>query len=219
MTIPPPRAVVFDLDGTLLDSLDDVAVHLERVLPRFGHVAPRRDEVARMVGDGARVLVARALGTPDAPHAPEVSRILEAYLASYAADPVVATRVMPGARELLDALAARGIPAVVCTNKPAAIARAVVAATLGDSVRATVGAGDAPRLKPHPDPILAALASISARPASSWMVGDGEPDVAGARAAGVPAIAYLGGYGREDRLRAAGADLYVRDLRELLPLL
>ncbi len=206
--VPHPSLVVLDLDGTLLDTLGDIALALEKTLDRHGLAAPRRDRVATMIGDGARVLLARATGgRPE-----EMDELLATFLAEYAADPTPATRIMPGAIELLDALAARGIPAVVCTNKPGPLARTVVERVLGGRVARTLGGGDTARLKPDPQPILAALAGLA--PARAWMVGDGAQDVAAARAAGVTAIGVRGGYGDVSR-----ADLVVERLDGLIPYL
>jgi phosphoglycolate phosphatase len=189
-----PHAVLFDLDGTLVDTLDDITIVLSRVLVSHGFPARDRAAVSRMVGDGARALVARAVSLPT--EDPQVGALTAAYVSAYEADPTPATKANPSATELLDALSARKIPAIVVTNKPTRIARVVVERTFGARVVATFGAGDTARLKPDPEPILAALAKIGVPPSRSvWMVGDGSQDMAAARAAGVTAIAYRGGYG------------------------
>jgi phosphoglycolate phosphatase len=212
MGIPRPRGVVFDLDGTLVDTIDDITLALARALEQHGRRAPEREIVASMVGDGARVLVARALSAP--PDSPAVELVLSSFLGAYAADPTPATRLMPGALGLLDALAARSIPAVVCTNKPGPLARTVVERMLGGMIAATLGAGDTARLKPDPEPVVAALARVGVGPADAWMIGDGPQDIAAARAALVFAIGYRGGYGKPE-----GADLAIDALDELLPYL
>lgn len=214
MTLKRPRAVLFDLDGTLLDSLDDITIVLGRVLRAHQFPPPDRHAVATMVGDGARSLVARAVGLPrdDA----RVGSLTTEYLDAYAADPTPATRLMEGATALLDALAAAGIRSVVCTNKPKPVASVVVARTLGDRVLGVIGAGDAPKLKPARDPVDAALALAGVSGDDAWMVGDAEQDVLAAKAAGVASIAFTGGYGDPERLRAAGADVYVDRLDALV---
>lgn len=209
MAVPQPRAVVFDLDGTLVDTLDDITLALGRALAKHGKTALDREVVAGIVGDGARMLVARALSA--SPDSRDVDAMLRTFLDAYETDPTPGTRLMPGAIALLDALAARAIPAVVCTNKPARLARVVVEATLGDRIAATFGAGDTARLKPDPEPILAALARVGVAPGSAWMVGDGPQDIAAARAASVFAVWCRHGYGR-----AEGADLTIDALDELI---
>jgi phosphoglycolate phosphatase len=209
MMMPRPRAVLFDLDGTLVDTLDDITLALGRALEKHGRRALARDAVSALVGDGARVLVARALSAPA--DGPLVESVLGSFLEAYAADPTPRTRLMPGALELLDALAARSIAAVVVTNKPGALARAIVESTLGGRVVATLGGGDTVRLKPDPEPIHAALARVSVDAALSWMVGDGLQDIAAARAASVFSIGVSGGYGKPE-----GADLSIDALDELI---
>jgi phosphoglycolate phosphatase len=208
-----PRAVLFDLDGTLVDTLDDITIVLGRVLVAHGFAAPERAAVSRMVGDGARALVARAVGKDLEDE--QVGALTAAYVAAYEADPTpgssTGTKPNPGAVELLDALAARKIPAVVVTNKPSKVARAVVERTFGGRIVATIGAGDTTRSKPHPEPILAACAAVGVtRAGGVWRVGDGPHHMAAARPAGVRAIAYRGGYGD------AASDDAIDDLAELI---
>jgi phosphoglycolate phosphatase len=202
--VPQPSLVIFDLDGTLLDTLGDIANALEKALVRHHFATPRREQVARMVGDGARVLVARATGN----HPDEVDDVLATFLEEYAADPTPETKVIDGAFELLDALAARSVPAVVCTNKPGGLARVIVERMFGSRIATTFGGGDTERLKPDPQPVRAALGGVD--PARAWMVGDGAQDVAAARAASVFAIGLRGGYGD-----VAAADLTIDRLSEL----
>jgi phosphoglycolate phosphatase len=225
VVLPRPHAVLLDLDGTLLDTLDDVSGALGRALGRHGYDVPTREQVARMVGDGARTLVARSLeqlGVVEAAgngqSGSEIDRVLATFSEEYAAHPVTTTHPCRGALELLDALARARIPAVVCTNKRGALARRIVEQTLGGRVAATVGAGDAPKLKPAPDLLLAGLVASGAS-GPAWMVGDSAQDVLAARAAGITAIALRNGYGDPARLAAAGADLLIDDLAALLPLL
>lgn len=204
-----PRVVLLDLDGTLLDTLGDITLALGRALAR--HQRPEIPEpiVATMVGDGARTLVARALAAPPASAA--VDAVLADFLAAYGDAPTSRTRLMPGALELLDALGARSIPAIVCTNKPGPLARIIVARVLGSLIFATLGGGDTERLKPDPQPIHAALSLASVPARDAWMVGDGAQDIAAARAAGVFAIGVRSGYGD-----VAAADLVIDTLRDLI---
>lgn len=209
--------MLLDLDGTLLDTLDDIAAALGRGLHRHGYDVPSRDEVARMVGDGAMTLVARALERSGA--APEeIARVHATFLEEYAAEPARRSTPKRGCLELLDALARAGTPAVVVTNKRGPLARRIVELTLAGRVRATIGGGDVPRLKPAPDLVLAGLEAAGVPASTAWMVGDSEQDVLSARAAGVVAVGVRGGYGDPQKLDAAGADLVVDDLAALVPL-
>ncbi len=208
------RAVVLDLDGTLVDSLDDIALALARALEADGKPAPARDDVRRWVGRGARSLVADVLGLPL--DDPRVTPLLARYLEAYARDPMPATRWMPGAEAFLDRLRARGVAAVLCTNKPRPIVDSVVAGLLGPARFAgVIAAGDAPKLKPDPAPIEAALRLLGVDAAAAWMVGDGPPDALAARAAHVRSAIYLGGYGRADAIMAAAPDATFDDFAAL----
>lgn len=209
--VAPPRAVLLDLDGTLVDSLDDITIALGRAFVAHARPAPPREAVARWVGHGARSLIAQALGLAidDAGVAPVLAR----YLVEYERDATPATRWMPGAEGFVDRLRAAAVPAVLCTNKPRAIADAVLARFLepspGARFAAMVAAGDVPRLKPDPQPLLAALAAVGLSAvdvAGVWMIGDSPPDALAARAAGVRSAIYLRGYGRPDAIAEARPD-------------
>ncbi len=206
-----PRLLVFDLDGTLLDTVEDIALHLGSALLAVGRPAPSVAAVRGWVGDGVSALVRRALGDDDEA---TVGVVIADYRARYAADPTPATRLMQGAAALLEALPPLGVRAAVCTNKPGALARAIVARTFpAGTFDVVVGEGDAARAKPHPDLVLAALGAIA--PADAWMIGDGPQDVLAARAANVRAIAVMNGYGDAAALAAAMPDQLVPDLTEV----
>lgn len=208
------RAVLLDLDGTLVDSLDDIALALGRALEEGGHPRPPRADVLGWVGRGARTLVAQALGL--AAEDARVAPVLARYLAIYERDPMPATRWMPGAEAFLDVLRARGVAAVLCTNKPRTIADAVVAGFLGRARFAgVIAAGDVPQLKPHPAPVTAALALVGVPASEAWMIGDGPPDALAARAASVRAAIYLRGFGNREAIAAAAPDATFEDFASL----
>lgn len=206
--------MVLDLDGTLIDSLDDISLALGRALEGDGHPRPQRAAVLGWVGRGARSLVAQALGL--AVDDPRVAPVLARYLASYERDPIPATRWMPGAERFLEVLQSRGVAAVLCTNKPRAIVESVVAGFLGRARFAgIIAAGDVPKLKPDPAPIAAALGLVGCSAGEAWMVGDGPPDALAARAAGVRSAIYLGGYGRPEEIAASAPDVTFADFGAL----
>jgi phosphoglycolate phosphatase len=216
----PPRLVLFDLDGTLLDTLDDIALALGKSLAAMGRPPCEPGAVAKMVGDGARALVTRALGVSPfgEPTPAEVDAMLASFLAAYAADPTPATRYMPGTIELLDALERAHIRCAVCTNKPRAITVPVVGRMLAGRIAAIVAGGDTPRLKPDRGPIDRALTLLGSSPADAVMVGDGPQDIRAAQAAGVAAIGVRGGYGGTTRLEDASPDRVVDRLDALIEL-
>jgi N-acetyl-D-muramate 6-phosphate phosphatase len=210
MDIPRPAAVLFDLDGTLLLTLDDIALALEKALEKHGLTAPA--DIAPMVGDGARMLCSRAVGR--SPEDPLVSAVLSSFLDAYAADPTPRTRLGEGAAALLAALSAKRIPVAVVTNKPGALARTIIE-RLVPGISVTLGGGDTTHLKPHPEPLLEAKRRLGVD-GPIWMVGDGVQDVAAGRTAGAFTVLVRQGYGVRDRVEA---DLVIDRLDELIALL
>ncbi len=187
------RCLVLDLDGTLVDSAPDLAAALNRVMAARGFPPFALAEVAAMVGDGVRVLLDRAFAARGAT-ADEAA--VAAYSADYGANYAVATRPFPGAEAALRALAAAGWRLAVCTNKPEAMARDVLAATGFSGLFAAIGGGDSfPVRKPDPAHLLATIAVAGADPARAAMLGDHRNDILAARGAGLPGIFAAWGYG------------------------
>lgn len=180
------RVILFDLDGTLVDSLPDLAAALNRTLDASLSVA----EVRPMVGDGAATLVARALAALGRADHTALAR----FLADYEANAAVATRPFDGMIAALDMLAADGWRMAVCTNKPEGAARALLDG-LGLSARfVAVGGGDSfPVRKPDPGHVRAALAAAGG--GAAVMVGDHHNDVLAATGAGIPCVYAGWGYG------------------------
>ena len=194
--VPRRRAAVFDLDGTLVDSVPDLAAALNRTLAEAGLPPQGRDAVARMVGHGVARLVERGFAAAGAPlDMAALPRWVERFLFFYEADLSTLTRPFPGVPEALDALAAAGWRLGVCTNKPTRLAAGLLDALgLGPRLRAVVGGDAAPERKPHPAPLLMAFDRLGVPAASAVFVGDSETDVLTARAAGVPVALVRGGY-------------------------
>jgi phosphoglycolate phosphatase len=188
------RFVVFDLDGTLVDSLPDIAAALNGVLQEMG-AAPLPLKVVRgMVGDGSPVLLGRALAASGIA-ADRLADGLARFIALYEAAPVARTIVYPRVREILAALAADGRRMGVCTNKLQSATLAVLRGLRLEGYFAAVLGGDAaPARKPDPRHLLAVLAALGGRPEEAVMVGDHENDVAAARGAGARSILVRYGY-------------------------
>jgi phosphoglycolate phosphatase len=161
-----------------------------------------------MIGDGARVLVERALG-PGATDE-DVDHARDLFLAAYTRDPVVHTTLLPGVKEVL----ALSWPSAVVTNKPRAIA-ALVVERLGLAPRFTAlyGGGDGP-LKPSPQGILTVCRQLGVEARDTWMIGDGPQDVLAGRAAGCFTIAVRG-IADHARLLEAGPDLVVDSMLDV----
>jgi len=208
-----PAAVIFDLDGTLVDSLGGITAALNAALAAGGFPAVAADRVRAMVGDGPRLLCRRALG-PAGEDEATVDRVLAVFRERYAADPLRDTRLYPGVPQALARLAPR--PLGVCTNKGRRLAVMVLQGLgLARSVTALVAEDDLPWRKPDPRPLRVLADRLGAPPAATLVVGDGLQDLRAARAAGMPCCAVLGGYTDAALLRAEAPDLAIESVAEL----
>ncbi len=217
-----PRALLFDLDGTLVDSVPDIARAANAALAHVGLPAVSEGAVRDWVGNGARVLLARCIagGAEAAADPREVDRAFEAFLERYARDVCVDSRLYRGADATLGALADRGVRLGCVTNKPRALAEALLAA-LGVVARfqVVVGGDSVGRTKPDPEPLLAALQALGVGPEEAVVVGDSVNDVAAARAAGVAVVCVSYGYNHGADIRDAAPDAIVDALEEIPALL
>lgn len=208
--------VVFDLDGTLLDTAPDLLRALNRTLEAEGLAAVQRADVASLFGHGARALIGE--GFRRAGQTLEAERhagLVERLIAFYAAEIAVETRPYPGLIDALDRLAHRNFGLAVCTNKREVLSHAVLEGTgLSSRFAAVVGGDSLPEQKPHPRPLLEAIARSGGAPELAVMIGDSETDIATARAAGVPVIAVDFGYGGRPATDL-GADAVIAHYDEL----
>lgn len=201
------RAIVFDLDGTLIDTLDDVADATNRVLQARGYPVHPADAYRYFLGDGARALVQRAL--PEAARTPAtIESCLAAFRADYGINWCVKTRPYPGIPELLDGLVARGVKISVLSNKPHPNVVDLVATLLGrwrfDQV---LGQRDGVPTKPNPTSALTVAQALEVAPAEAVFLGDSGVDMTTAVAAGMYPAGALWGFRAADELLAAGAQV------------
>lgn len=216
----PPRAIVFDLDGTLIDSRGDIVAATNHALVRSGRAALPAPTITRFVGDGARSLLARAARI-DESAGPAVDlgldALLESYTDYYCAHPLDFTRWIDGALEALEEIRARGdLKVALCTNKPRRVTDAVLDAL--DARRwfdATWAGGDTPEKKPAPGPLLHLAGAIGVPPADLVMVGDGAQDVLAGRAAGCRTVGVLSGFLGSSRVAEARPDIVIESMTEL----
>ncbi|MSP02299.1 MAG: HAD family hydrolase [Acetobacteraceae bacterium] len=205
------RTLLLDLDGTLVDTVPDLATALNRLMRSRGLAPFGHAETAAMVGDGVAVLVGRAFAarglTPD-------ERAVADFAGDYGRHAADESRPYPGVPELLRELAAEGWRLAVCTNKPEAAARALLEALDLMKLLRAVGGGDSfPVRKPDPAHLLATLAAAGGTPDRTVMIGDHANDVVAARGAGVKSVFVTWGYG--PMAMAEGADAVAATLPEM----
>jgi len=208
------KALIFDLDGTLIDSKRDLVLSVNATLREMGRAELPEDLVASYVGSGAPVLISRALG--GSAEAEELQRALKFFLAYYDEHKLDFTKAYFGVREALEEL--RGVPMAVLTNKPVNISvRILEGLGLAQFFRAIYGGNSFATKKPDPlgaNTILEEMGIVGARAA---MVGDSEVDVQTARNAGMISAIVNFGFGRHDRERYP-ADIYIDRMEELVAL-
>lgn len=199
MTDSSPAAVLFDLDGTLIDSAPGVAWSLNKALDAEGRAPLTVERVKELVGKGAVHLIADALddeGGSDDPD--QATRLKDAFLQIYSENPVQDTAVFPGVMDMLESLQARGIPMALCTNKPDITTRPVLQAFDFERFFPVVLCGDVAKYKkPDGRHVLETAALINADPVRAVMVGDSENDIYAAHDAGVASVCVTFGYCHE----------------------
>ncbi len=212
------NAVVFDLDGTLIDSAPDLLTAVNRMLGERGRRGLDLGAVTAMIGDGAHKLVERALTATgqETPTAGELARATCRFIDFYEGHGADLTRPYAGAAEALKCLRDDGYALGVCTNKPQGPTREILDALgLGGYFSAVLGGDtlDGVR-KPDPRHLLAAVERLGATPDRAVMVGDNVNDVAAARGAGIPVIVVAFGYARVPAADL-GADAVIGRFAEL----
>lgn len=209
------KAVLFDLDGTLVDSAPDLCIAVNRVVQDLGHPPVSLSRLREVVSKGGRAMIQAALPQlSDAEREP----LLAPFLAHYAQALDVESRAFDGVPELLGAIEARGLRWGIVTNKPEGLAQRVVAG-MGWSQRCAVlvGGDTLATRKPDPGQLFLACDRMGIAPAQAIYVGDDLRDIQAARSAGMPSVAALWGY-REpgDDPSTWGADHAFADPRQLL---
>ena len=210
---------LFDLDGTLLDTLDDLWAAVNHALTVCGFPLRTRDEVRRFIGNGVAKLVERALG--EGADRATNERALALFKEYYGAHCQDRTRVYDGIIDVLTALRTAGKRVGVVSNKAAFAVEILCKAYFGDLVGVAIGENEAAgiRKKPAPDTVFAALQALGAEPSTAVYIGDSEVDLQTAKNAGLPCISVAWGMKDEQFLLQHGAKCLVRTPVELLQFL
>jgi phosphoglycolate phosphatase len=209
------RALIFDLDGTLIDSKQDLIRSVNAMLVEMGREALHEDTISGYIGHGAPKLVGRALGNGTTED--ERERALKFFLAHYEEHKLDTTCAYPGVAEALKEL--RELPMAVLTNKPVRVSNRILEGLgLAKYFRAVYGGNSFETKKPDPLGAKKILDELDAAPAEAMMIGDSEVDVQTARNAGTLAAAVNYGFGTHDRA-VYPADIYLESLAELPALL
>jgi len=216
----PYKALIFDLDGTLIDSVPDVCASMNKVLTAAGRRDLTVEETKDMVGWGGRVLVEKALAlTGEAGTEDEIDNALKAFLKTYAAHPADHTRIFPGVIEALESFKAGGVKLGICTNKPTATTPPVLEAMGLNGFFDIVSSGDGvPYPKPDGRHVLLVAEQLGASRETAAMVGDSESDITAAINAGMRSVAVTFGYAHCP-LEELGADALIDHFDDLAPAL
>ena len=211
------KAVIWDLDGTLLNTLDDLAASVNAALAMNGMPLRSTEEVRAFVGNGIRRLMVRAV--PGGEANPAFDKALEDFTRHYGAHSRDRTQPYDGILEMLDQLSAAGVKHAIVSNKIDFAVKELSRAYFGERMCAAIGDDPSRARKPAPDSVLAAMREMGVTAQETVYVGDSDVDVLTARNAGVPCVAVLWGFRDEACLRAAGAKMLARtpdELREII---
>ncbi len=205
--------LIFDLDGTLVNTLGDIAASVNHVLSRLGRERLPAERVRAFVGDGVRTLLVRALGGDES----RLSEALALYREHHRAHLVVHSSLYPGVLEILEHF--KDLPLAVISNKATEfIAPLLDGLRIGGYFANIIGADQGIPLKPAPDALLRIMSQTRVAATRTVMVGDGTTDIRAGRAAGVITCAAAWGFRSDDELRREGPDHVIHEVRELTTL-
>jgi len=211
------KAILFDLDGTLLNTLDDLHNSVNRTLSAFHFPLRTKEETRLAVGDGVGMLITRSI--PNGQNNPQFAECLAAFRQDYAENNQVLTAPYEGISALLTTLREKNVRVGVVSNKFDSAVKALCADYFGQLVEVAVGEREGVRRKPHPDSLFAAMEALNIQPQDCLYVGDSETDVASAKNAGIDCCSVLWGFRDKDTLTKAGATRFVSTPKDILALI
>ncbi|HZX31345.1 MAG TPA: phosphoglycolate phosphatase [Rhodocyclaceae bacterium] len=206
------KSVTFDLDGTLLDTIADLAEGCRRMLEDLGEPSRTQEEIHSFVGKGMAVLVERCLTRDHPPSAERLHAGIESFKRHYAEVNGLYTQIYPGVMEGLHAWQAAGVKMGVVTNKPGMFTEVLLDRMgMADFFDVVVSGDTTPNKKPHPEPILHACVVLGTRPVENLHIGDSKNDILAARGAGCPVFCVPYGYNEGVPVDSADCDALVSD--------
>lgn len=208
------KAAVFDLDGTLLDTLEDLYRSVNRALVHFGLPERTKEEVRAFLGNGVEMLMARAV--PEGRENSLFLPCLQYFKEDYARHSLDYTAPYPGIVPLLQNLKARGITCAVVSNKFDAAVKDLVHHFFDGLIFFARGESAAVRPKPAPDTVLAVLKEMQVSPKDAVYIGDSDVDIRTAENCGIPCISVLWGFRTKEFLQKCGASFFAREPEEVL---
>ena len=207
------KAVLFDMDGTVLDTLDDLADSVNRSLREFGLPEVSRFQVGQSLGNGAKYLIRHCL--PEGSDEALCEQVLSFYKPWYDAHCRIKTKPYDGILQLMETLRADGVSQAIISNKPDSAVRELAEAFFPGLMDVVIGESPAVKRKPSPDTVLAAARQMGLMASDCVYIGDTEVDLETARNAGMDCIPVSWGFRTEEQLRAAGAEEIIRSPEEL----
>ena len=212
------QTYIFELDGTLLDTLGDLAASVNYALRTHGMPEHTVDDVRRFVGNGVRKLMERAV--PEGADNPLFEDAFATFRQHYMEHSLDTTRPYDGIPETLAALKARGCHLAVVSNKMMAATQALCRHFFPDTIEVAIGEHEAEgiRKKPAPDTVIAALKALGVGKEDAVYVGDSDVDIQTARNSGIPCISVLWGFRDKDFLKQSGAETFISTPSDLLNL-
>ncbi len=210
----PVQLILYDLDGTLVDSKEDLAIAVNRTLSDLGYPTRSHAELYTFVGNGVKMLLSRAVGGDT--HPDRLTHAIDVFRGHYLDSLTTHSTLYPGVDDVLTEFS--HLQQAIVTNKPMVYTDGIVNNLgLRDRVGLVLGGDSTPHLKPNPAMLNAALDHFGVAPEHAIMVGDGLPDIGAARAVGIPCALLTCGMGPPDKLRAARPDYLLDHMSELIP--
>ena len=211
------KCCIFDLDGTILDTIKSITYFVNKTLGEYGIDGISIDKCKYFVGNGARKLIVRALRSKGVTDEALTEKILSDYVMAYDANPLYLTTVFKGIGELISALSERGVKLAVLSNKPDSTVKAIVNEFFKDAFDAVLGGREGVPLKPNPAAAIDILNMLGFTPEETAWVGDTSTDIETAKNLKVAlSFGVLWGFRKRDELEDAGADVIVSSADEIL---